>query len=317
MRSRDSRRRALNRWLCSLMASALVAMPALACPPLEKENSEQSASRSSPVQADALASSATSRAAQQEQAAPAPVPEPPTQSLSELLDRDDLSSFVNAARRADLQSALPEDGPITIFVPNNDAFEALTEATKIALRSERNLPNLQTILAHHVAGGAHRAEDLIGTPSLQVLSGQSVEIDASYGGITVGRGEVIEADLAGGRAIVHIVDQVLIPEGITLYPDGNLLLGVYVRRPDSGVAESLDMRRSELLLVSSVIEGTNAESSGVLGGDIIYRIDDRPASVDAGEQAKKEKGIGNDVELRIVRDGERIVIMVPVGVEPR
>jgi len=225
--------------------------------------------------------------------------------------------FSREARRTHLEETLQRNQPYTIFVPTDAAQRKLSEATRIALRSSRNTLALATLLSNHVVEGRLTRQDLIGTNSLVTLAGGTIDVDASFGGITVGSADLGQPTAIGDSVLVYPIDTVLIPDGLKLLPDGSLLLGMYVRRPDAMTAAKLSVDRGKTLLVTALIDGANAGPAGVQVGDIVLTIDGRKASVEAGEKAKKNKGIGNFVKLELLRDGEKLSVRVPVGIDPR
>lgn len=102
----------------------------------------------------------------------------------------------------------PENPPVTLFAPTDDAFDDLPADVTAQLRSDPDL--LATVLAHHIVDGSVLAADL--TPgALTMMDGtvSTVAIDGTA--ITIDDAAVVRPDVVTGNGVVHIVDRVLLP----------------------------------------------------------------------------------------------------------
>jgi len=123
----------------------------------------------------------------------------------------ELSTLESAIVAAGLEVALAGDGPFTIFAPNNAAFEKLDPAILNNIISTPSL--LTSLLQYHVVSGNVESSDLANGPVPTLLSTQSVDVNISGGMVTLnGSSEVVEADLLATNGVVHIIDEVLLPE---------------------------------------------------------------------------------------------------------
>jgi OOP family OmpA-OmpF porin len=109
----------------------------------------------------------------------------------------------------------PDAEPVTLFAPTDDAFEQLPADVNAQLRSDPEL--LAQVLGHHVVTGRHRIEDLVSGP-LTMIDDSSVTIDADLDPVTVDGVPVADPDLAAGNGIVHVIESVLVPDGIDTAP---------------------------------------------------------------------------------------------------
>jgi len=138
---------------------------------------------------------------------------------------DELSTLVAAidAAGGELAEAAADPSLVaTVFAPTNDAFDALLEAlgtTAEELFSNSTL--VAVLLSYHVVPGqALEAADLTDGMKLDTLLGESgdpltvsieddgVEIEAVGSTATV-----LVPDVAAGQAVVHVIDEVLLPVG--------------------------------------------------------------------------------------------------------
>ncbi|EFN59118.1 hypothetical protein CHLNCDRAFT_137918 [Chlorella variabilis] len=117
--------------------------------------------------------------------------------------------------------ARPADGDLdaTLFAPTDKAFEALLKQLKLTAAQLLNDTALvQDVLAYHVIpGDALDADDLKNGKSYStMLKGKKLKIKKNDEGVfvlTVAGQEVPVkiADLEAGDAIVHVIDEVLLP----------------------------------------------------------------------------------------------------------
>lgn len=125
--------------------------------------------------------------------------------------REDLSSFLKLLEKAERGSVLAErtDVSFTVFVPSNDAFEALPDGAVQTLLDSRNDDRLEEVFNYHVLTRAEPAFELEKYSTLQMTSGQWLSIDykaKTIGGATF-TGEVIPCS----NGVIYVIDQVLTP----------------------------------------------------------------------------------------------------------
>lgn len=135
---------------------------------------------------------------------------------------DDLSILVEAVTAAgdDVVELLSDpDAELTVFAPTNAAFESTLE--ELGVSKETLLGNetlLLGLLSYHVVPDvAAKAEDLTDGQELTTLLGPSVPLTVELEGSTVviegvgSKAEVVVPDVEACSAVVHVIDNVLIP----------------------------------------------------------------------------------------------------------
>ncbi len=121
----------------------------------------------------------------------------------------DLSMFRRAIEDADLVEVFQEVEAITVFAPSNDAFAALQAG--VGGQAVLDDPDmLRALVLHHVTIGAIPTADLYALAEISTSNDDKLVIDA--GAMTVGGAKIVVADVAAGPSILHVVDQVLLPE---------------------------------------------------------------------------------------------------------
>lgn len=135
-----------------------------------------------------------------------PVDDP--ESIADLVsDTDDLSTLAAAVDAADLSDALGGDDPLTVFAPNNEAFDALTVD---ALLEEDNADLLAEVLQYHVVSGAALSGDLSDGQTIETLQGDELRVSIDDGTVRINGATVTQADIEAENGVVHVIDGVLL-----------------------------------------------------------------------------------------------------------
>jgi transforming growth factor-beta-induced protein len=122
------------------------------------------------------------------------------------------NTLVQAVQAADLASTLKSEGPFTVFAPTDEAFAKLPEGTLENLLKPENKSQLQAILTYHVVPGRVMAADAAMISSAKTVNGQSFQIAKSANGLMVDKANVIKADIAAQNGVIHVIDQVILPQ---------------------------------------------------------------------------------------------------------
>ncbi len=122
----------------------------------------------------------------------------------------DHTTLVAAVQAADLENALVNAGPLMVFAPTNEAFDALPEGTVEDLLKPENKEALANILKFHVTPGNYSKEFLMKFKKLGQANDQSVPIEVRDGEVYVGGAKIV-ASIDAGNGIVHVVDKVMLP----------------------------------------------------------------------------------------------------------
>lgn len=127
------------------------------------------------------------------------------------VDSPDHTTLVAAVTAAGLVETLSNDGPFTIFAPDNAAFAALPEGTVDNLLQPEMKNELIDILTYHVVAGNVMAGDLSDGQVVTTLNGKELMVSIMDGKVMINDALVIAADLAGSNGVIHVIDKVLIP----------------------------------------------------------------------------------------------------------
>ena len=123
------------------------------------------------------------------------------------------STLATALTEAGLVDELQADGPFTVFAPTDEAFAKLGQGTIESLLRPENRGKLISILTYHVAPGELTSAELARERVINTLNGQRLDVAFDDGGIRIDDARVISANVGASNGVIHVIDNVLIPEG--------------------------------------------------------------------------------------------------------
>ncbi|MTI40450.1 fasciclin domain-containing protein [Fulvivirga lutimaris] len=125
------------------------------------------------------------------------------------------TTLVAAVQAAQIENVLVNAGPLTVFAPNNGAFDALPEGTVDNLLKPENKSQLATILTRHAAPGSYDIEGLKREATkgrkIYTATGDYLEVVVDGDKITVGGAEIV-ATIPASNGVIHVVNKVILPE---------------------------------------------------------------------------------------------------------
>jgi transforming growth factor-beta-induced protein len=196
--------------------------------------------------------------------------------------RPDLSTLTDAVVAAGLDAALAGDGPFTVFAPTNAAFNAMDQDVLSTVIATPSL--LTALLQYHVVSGTVTSGDLTNGPVQTLLSGQTIDVDLSDGVVLNGVADVTTADVLASNGVIHIINEVLIPEDFTTTtlaqivagsPDHTILLSALGKPELSDLLAAANDPTQDL----TVFAPTDAAFEAVLGALGKESIDDIPVEL--------------------------------------
>jgi uncharacterized surface protein with fasciclin (FAS1) repeats len=141
----------------------------------------------------------------------------------------DLSSFYNFVKAANLLDTYKTKGPITVFIPANEAFGNLPVDKLDSLNKPSHVWELTEILTYHTIAGSLSAKDIQkqiiehkGTATFTTLNGAKLtaKIDANRNIILEdengGQSIISRFDIKQNNGMLHIVNKVLLPKARTI-----------------------------------------------------------------------------------------------------
>ena len=194
-----------------------------------------------------------------------------------------LSTLVNAIGAAGLSNTLQGPGPFTVFAPTNAAFEKLDPTTLNTIISTPSL--LTALLQYHVVSGEVYSDNLSNGAVPTLLSGKSVNVSIAGGTVTLnGSSKGTTADVGASNGVIHIIDEVLLPEDFV----AQTIVQIAAGNPDFSILVSAlgKPELADLLAAANdptqdltVFAPTNAAFEGVLDALGKESIDDIPVTL--------------------------------------
>ncbi len=185
---------------------------------------------------------------------------------------EDFSILVAALQKAGLVEALQAEGPFTVFAPTNAAFESLLSQLNVTAEELLNHPQLADVLLYHVVAGQVLSTDLQNGMTAETLGGQLITVDLTDG-VKINTSSVTAADVKASNGVIHIIDQVLVPETFQLAPAAAPLpsiVDIAVGSEDFGILVAA-LQKAELVEALqtegpfTVFAPTNAAFEALLG----------------------------------------------------
>ncbi|MFP8490018.1 fasciclin domain-containing protein [Gracilimonas sp. Q87] len=114
-----------------------------------------------------------------------------------------------AIEAAGIQNVLANPGPLTVFAPNDEAFEALPEGTLDELMKPENKSKLARILTSHASPASLSRDQLADGMEVYLATGHYVQSEVKNGDVYV-NGAKILASVDASNGEVHVVDKVFL-----------------------------------------------------------------------------------------------------------
>jgi uncharacterized surface protein with fasciclin (FAS1) repeats len=118
-------------------------------------------------------------------------------------------TFAAAAKSSGLSESLKNNGPYTVFAPDDAAFAKLPPDTREALMKDKS--KLAHVLAYHVIPGKVLVAE-VKPGEVKTLEGNTVKLTSDNGKITVNEANVTQSDTEADNGVVHIIDTVVLPK---------------------------------------------------------------------------------------------------------
>src|SRR6056297_328617 len=127
------------------------------------------------------------------------------------VEAGNFTTLAAALEAAGLVETLKGEGPFTVFAPTDEAFAALPEGTVESLLEPENQDQLASILTYHVVPGNVMSGDLSDGMTAETVQGQEVTISIGDS-VMVNEATVVTPDVEASNGVIHVIDQVLLPE---------------------------------------------------------------------------------------------------------
>ncbi|GAA6142470.1 fasciclin domain-containing protein [Hydrogenophaga sp. 5NK40-0174] len=117
------------------------------------------------------------------------------------------NTLAKALTVAGLVDTLKGPGPFTVFAPTDEAFAKVPKDQLDALLADKE--KLTAVLTYHVVPGKVMAAD-VKPGEVKTVQGSTMTITTD-GGVKVDQATVVKTDIAADNGVIHVIDQVIIP----------------------------------------------------------------------------------------------------------
>ncbi|MBX3014404.1 MAG: fasciclin domain-containing protein [Caldilineaceae bacterium] len=144
------------------------------------------------------------------------LPDTSAMSIADIFKSVDRFSYLaEAAETAGFDLAFTENGPLTVFAPDNAAFEAVPAATREAILADP--VQLAAILQYHIVVDRMDSMALTRLDVLQTAAGEPLTVTIGVdGGLFVDGAQLVYRDLPAANGVIHVINQILIPPTLDL-----------------------------------------------------------------------------------------------------
>uniref|UniRef100_A0A3Q3JA22 Periostin, osteoblast specific factor a n=1 Tax=Monopterus albus TaxID=43700 RepID=A0A3Q3JA22_MONAL len=131
--------------------------------------------------------------------------------LDVLSTHDKLSSFFSVALDSGIMGKLGQPGHYTLFAPTNKVFEKFSPDYLERILTVRAIT--EAMLNFHLLNSVQCSEAIMAGSTYETAEGSTIEIGCDGDSLTVnGIKMVLEKDIVTTNGVIHIIDQLLIPE---------------------------------------------------------------------------------------------------------
>jgi len=107
--------------------------------------------------------------------------------------------------------ALGGIGEYTVFLPNDNAVDALGDLMNLNQFDMLAIPDFQDILEYHIVEGVYMAEDLEPGMVLPTLNGEGALVGENAGGLTIDGVNIVATNYTADNGVIHIIDYGMAP----------------------------------------------------------------------------------------------------------
>jgi transforming growth factor-beta-induced protein len=172
---------------------------------------------------------------------------------SSLLASRTVDKFAAWLYASELRGLLSEpNGPFTVFVPTNEAVDALPESLTSCLLGGGSGEALWVLLSYHVVERSILTTDMKDGMILETLSGSSLSVALLNGTIVLNNSTAIAAsDFHAANGVIHIISEVLISPDFTIENIAELCAIAPPTAP-VGAATSADASPPFILVIAGI-----------------------------------------------------------------
>ncbi|HEX9259679.1 MAG TPA: fasciclin domain-containing protein [Acidimicrobiales bacterium] len=123
------------------------------------------------------------------------------------------TTLATALEAAGLVETLKGPGPFTVFAPTDEAFAKVPKETLTKLLANKEA--LTRVLTYHVVTAKVMAAD-VKPGEVEMASKDKATIKVDGGKVMINDANVVKTDIVASNGVIHVIDAVLLPEGLSI-----------------------------------------------------------------------------------------------------
>lgn len=140
---------------------------------------------------------------------PSQAPSPAASNIVDTLDElGAFRYFVAAIKLSDLNESLINEGEFTVFAPIDEGVATMFDKPPSLPATSSSL---NRIVKYHVVPGRIESSELLNSPTLKTIEGQSITVKIENNAATIGDAQIIGADIPASNGVIHVISSALIP----------------------------------------------------------------------------------------------------------
>ena len=124
------------------------------------------------------------------------------------IEAGNFKTLVKAVQEAGLVDTLSKEGPFTVFAPTDEAFSKLPSGTLENLLQDKE--KLTEILTYHVVADKVMSNQVEQLKNAKTVNGKDISIETTEV-VKIDNANVIKTDIECSNGVIHVIDEVLIP----------------------------------------------------------------------------------------------------------
>ena len=120
-------------------------------------------------------------------------------------------TLIDAAKKAGLYDLLVSGEDITVFAPDDDAFNLLQKGITASYIETHSGDKIAEILKYHIASSAMTSEYVESVDEIEMMNGQRAEIFKKDHTLLINDARIIQPDIKAKNGIIHSIDKVMMP----------------------------------------------------------------------------------------------------------
>lgn len=127
--------------------------------------------------------------------------------LNTLRTAGSFQTLLGLMEKAGLTDKLESSGPLTLFAPNDEAFQ------KVNVEEISGDPDsLVLLLNYHLVEGKLTAAEIAGNEQLTTTSDKSLTVRLEEGLQVIDNARYVRTDIECANGIIHVIDNVFLPQ---------------------------------------------------------------------------------------------------------